>query len=135
MIFASTLSWFTHKDKTHRTHRDWWIDTHILLAPSVMCIQQLPVLHWINNLLIQKIYFTEIPHVFAFQKLLTCTSHISLLIRFNKTNSLLWNTKNADRNGVNEKKHTLPTLRKITSERVTTLQRWAGSLFYSVPKF
>ena len=48
-----------------------------ILTPPVMCLQQLPVLHWMNNLLTSKICFTEFHNFFAFQKLLTCRSRIS----------------------------------------------------------
>ena len=47
-----------------------------ILIPSAMCSQQLSILHWINNLLISQIYPTEFHNFFAFQKLLTCRSHI-----------------------------------------------------------
>ena len=41
------------------------------LTPRVRCSKQLSVLHWMNNLLISKIYLTEFHNVVAFQKLLT----------------------------------------------------------------
>ena len=47
----------------------------ILTAPA-MCSYHLCTLHWINNLLISKIYFKEFHSVFAFQKLLSCRIHI-----------------------------------------------------------
>ena len=70
--------------------------------------QQSFVLHWLNNSLVSKIYVTEFYNVFAFQKLLTCTSHISLLIRFNKTKFFPWNT-NTDGNGVNKQNRDMHT--------------------------
>ena len=63
-----------------------------------------------------KIYFTKVYNVFAFQKLLT--SHISVLIRFHKSKSFFWNTKNTERNGVTEL-NTYHTERQITLERVS----------------
>ena len=65
------------KNPAHRGYRP----THSYkyrLTPSVMCSQQLYVLHRMNNLVISKIYFTEFHNVFAFQKLLTCRSHLSV---------------------------------------------------------
>ena len=42
--------------------------THPYIStPPVMCSQQLPLLHWMNNSLISKIYFPQ----FTFQKLFT----------------------------------------------------------------
>ena len=53
-----------------------------------------------NNLLISKIYSTELIHnVFTFQVLLTCRRH---MIRSNKTNLFPWNSKNTSRNGINK---------------------------------
>ena len=46
-----------------------------IFTTLVMCSQQLSLLHWINNWLISKIYFTD---VLSFQTLFTCKSHISI---------------------------------------------------------
>ena len=71
-----------------------------------MCSQQLSVLiewiigsvlHWINNLLISKIYFT-FHDVFAFQKLLTWYICWLDSIRL----SFSYETKNTERYGVNK---------------------------------
>ena len=68
VFFASTLIWYhTHKD-THHTQGP---------TPPVLCLHQLPGLHWMDHLLISKICFTEFHNVFAFKKLLTCRNHIS----------------------------------------------------------
>ena len=40
-----------------------------------MSQEQLPVLHQMNTLLIQKYCFTEVHNVVDFQELLTCRSH------------------------------------------------------------
>ena len=48
---------------------------YIILTPPVMCTRQLPVLHWIDILLVKKNYLLEIHNVFAFQKLLTYRSN------------------------------------------------------------
>ena len=47
--------------------------------------------------------FILTPPVIAFQKLLTCRSHIYLLIRFNKTKFFPWNAKYTNRNGLSKK--------------------------------
>ena len=59
----------------------WRGPTHpykYILTPPVMCSQQLSVSHWISDSLITKIYVTDFHGVSAFQKLLTCRSHISV---------------------------------------------------------
>ena len=67
-------------------------------TPPVMSTQQLPVLHWMTNLLIQKFTFT----MSLLFKNYSLAEVIYLLIRFSKNKSFLWNPKNADKNGVNE---------------------------------
>ena len=68
--------------------------------------QQLPVLHSMNNLLIQTFTLQKSTKSLLF-KYYSLVEVIYLLIRFIKTMSFLWNTKNTDRNGVNEQnKHT-----------------------------
>ena len=64
----------THSGANRLTHPDKYI-----LTSPVMCWQQLSVLHWMNNLLMSRIFFTETHNVFTFQKLLSCRSHISVL--------------------------------------------------------
>ena len=84
--FLPVFFWFeiTHTN-TKRTRQDQLIDTHIfkyiLTAPTV-CTPQLPLLHWMNNLMTQK--FTnskksEVRNVSGFQKLFKCTIHISYI--------------------------------------------------------
>ena len=108
------MTWFllVHwPDITHRKHMqdtqgliDWY--THIyeyILTPSVMCTQQLSVLHGMNNLLIQKftIQRSTMP---LFFKNCSLVEVMHLLIKFNKIMTFLWNTKNTDRNGPNRKR-------------------------------
>ena len=74
------LIWYhTHKH-IYTSHRgtNWpaYIYKYILTS-TVMRSQQLPVLHWMNDSLISKIYFTEVPNIFAFRKLLTSRSPTS----------------------------------------------------------
>ena len=66
----------TKKDTQHaKGQRDRHPYKYILIL-LVMCSEQPSVLHWTNNLLISKIYFTEFHNIFAFQKLLSCRSHL-----------------------------------------------------------
>ena len=107
-FFASILIWHaTHSGSNSPTHPYKYI-----FSPLFMCSQQLSVSHWINNLLIQKIYFTVFHSVFAF-KYFWLVEVTYLLIRFIKTRFFPWNTKNTDRYGVNKEiTHTPPTHRK-----------------------
>ena len=108
MVFASTLIWYHTQTNTHRAYRDQQTDTNrykYILTPSVMCTQQLPVLHWMNNLLIQRFILQSSKMSLLFKNC-SFVEFIYLLIRFNITKSFLWNTKNADRNGVNRKTYT-----------------------------
>ena len=70
--------WFdiTHTQTNNIVHKRTNRLTHkYILTSSVMCSQQLPVSHWINQSLISKIYSTKVSNIFSFQKLLTCRSH------------------------------------------------------------
>ena len=90
---ASTLIWYHKHRQTHTRHTRTNTLTYIykyMLTPPVTCIQQLPILHWMNNN-VKTEWKTEVHNVFAFQKLLNCRT-IYLLIRFKKTMSFLWNT-------------------------------------------
>ena len=90
-----------------------------ILATPITYSQQLSVLHWINHSLTLKINFMKVNNILIFQKSLI-EEAAYLLIRFNKTKSFLWNTRNTNRNCVNEqKKHTPHTKREITLERVS----------------
>ena len=74
---------------THRTNSDQYNFTHIWIYADTTCYMCTPVLHWMNNFLIQKI---------------TLQGPTCLL--FKKIKSFLWNTKFADRNGKNgQNKH------------------------------
>ena len=82
VAFCKYSDLISHTKKRHTTHsganRLTHPDKYILTSP-VMCWQQLSVLHWMNNLLMSRIFFTETHNVFTFQKLLSCRSHISVL--------------------------------------------------------
>ena len=103
--------WFdiTHTNKyTHNTNRDNRPTHKYILTAPVMCSQQLSLLHWINRSLILKIYFYYIFIIYFVISLLFKNQSLAevayLLIKFSKTKSFLWNTKNTDRNHVNEQK-------------------------------
>ena len=101
MVFASILIWnhTLRKIQTEFTKTNRLTNTYkYILAPPVICTQQLP-LHCIQ-ITDLKTSLTEVHNVFAFKKLITLEAY--LLIKFHKTKSLLWNTKNTERNGVNE---------------------------------
>ena len=68
-----------------------------ILIPPVLFSQQLSVLHSINN---QKftLQCSTMSWLFKNHWLVEVTYH---LIRFNKINLFIWNTKNSDRYGVN----------------------------------
>ena len=83
MAFASTLIRYHTHEQIHVQNTKESIDWHINIywhhlggVPDI-CSKQLPILHWINQSPISKIYFTEVNSIFAFQKLVTCRSHIS----------------------------------------------------------
>ena len=68
-----------------------------------MCSQQLSVLDLMNNLLTSEISSSTMSLLFKNHWLVEVTYQ---LIRFNKINFFLWNTKNSDRYGVNmQNKH------------------------------
>ena len=96
---------------------------YIFTSP-VMCLQQLCVLHWMNNLLISKIYF---PQWLCYWKIIHLWKSY-LFIRFIKSKFLLRNANNTDRNGINkENTHIHQTLRKITLEMAKSLSPlWWG---------
>ena len=114
-FFAGTLIWYhththTHKDTQHTQTNTLTHPYKYISKPSVMCSQQLSVLHWIiqwyQKFTFQCLFFLKITQV------------IYLYIRSNKTKLFLWNTNNTDKNGVNKQNtHTPNTLRKITLER------------------
>ena len=95
--------WFeiTHRHThTGHTRTNRLIHTYkYILTPAVMCTQQLPVLHWMNTLLIQTFLLQRSTMSLKNYSLVEV---IYLLIRFHKIKSFLWNTKNTVRNGVNE---------------------------------
>ena len=71
MCFLLVLWYHTHTNKdTGRTRTNRL--THpckYMLIPSVICSQQLSVLHWMNNLLIQKIFLYRLPQCRCFSEI------------------------------------------------------------------
>ena len=56
MVFASTLIYYNTHRQTHAEHTRTDILAHTykcILAPSVMCTQQVPVLYCMSNFLIK----------------------------------------------------------------------------------
>ena len=100
MVFAITLNWY----HTHRIHRDQYTYTHTykyVLTSPVTCAQQLSVLQWMNNFLIQK-FTLQISTMFYCSKITHLYVKImDLLIRLSKTKLFLWMIKNTNRNCIN----------------------------------
>ena len=87
------VPWFdiTHRQTRNTTHTGGNRLTHTYkYTPTIMCSQQLSVLHFMNNSLISKFYFTEFHNVFASWncQLVEVTY---LLIIFNETRFFPWN--------------------------------------------
>ena len=124
MVLASVVSWYPTKTNTH-THTGQTkhltirtIHTYkYILTPPVMCAQQLPVLNWINDVLIQRFTLQRSTMCFLFRNY-SLVEAIHLLIRFKKTNSFLWNIKNTVRNGINGHNRHHTQREKITLERL-----------------
>ena len=72
-----------HKHKHRQTHightgSDRLINTYqYILTPPAMCIKQLPVLHSVNNLLMQTFTLTRLTMSLLFKNYSTCRTHIS----------------------------------------------------------
>ena len=70
-FFASISIWHHKYTQRHTTgtgvNRLTQPCKYILML-TVMCSQKLPVLHWMDNLLISKIYFTDLHNVLTCQK-------------------------------------------------------------------
>ena len=106
---AGTLIWYhthtqTHKHTAHSGAKRLTHPSKYIYTPTVMCSQQLPLLHWLFK-------------NYSFVKV------IYLLIRCYKTRFFLWNTTNTGRNGVNKQNthahmHTPNTQRKIELGKV-----------------
>ena len=79
-----------------------------------MCTQHLPVLDWMNNLLTQKFTLQKSTMSLLFKNYLFVEVIYLLLIKFNNTKSFMWNTKNTDRNGINEQNTHTPPREKDT---------------------
>ena len=128
IVFASILWCKTHKQIKLKTNRDQSIDwTHIkILTLPFMCTQKLPVLYWINNL-IQK-FTLQRWTLFSLFKNYSFVEVIHMLVRFSKTKFFLWNTSNADKNGINEQ-NIHSTDRKITLERENSVHPFLGKFW------
>ena len=102
MVFAGALiSNHTHKHM-HDTVTNSLRHTYkYILTLTIMYTQQLLVLHWMENLLIQK-FTLQRSTMPSFYKNYSFAEVIYLLIWFNKTKPFVWNTQNTDRNKVNE---------------------------------
>ena len=100
--YYSELISYTHTEKhTEDTHQNKYRLTHThkyILTPSVMCTKQLPVLHWMKTLLIQK-FTLKRSTISLLLKNCWLAEVIYMLLRFNNTRSFLWNTKITDKNG------------------------------------
>ena len=84
MVFASTLIWYHTQRWTHTGHIRTNRLTHIFeykyqytLKPPVACTQQLPALHWMNNLLIQKLICFSKLLLFSQPVTDDCSTHIA----------------------------------------------------------
>ena len=99
MVFADITP--THKyienARTNRLRRKY---KYILTSP-VMCTHQLMHTLKMNNLLIQKFILQRFTTSFLLKNY-SLLKFIYLLIIFNNIKSFMWNTKNTDRNGLNE---------------------------------
>ena len=116
MVFASTLIYMTHTGHTRiniliHTHKD-------ILTPPVLCTHQLPVLHWMNKFLIQKLSLQSSRMSLLFKNY-ALVEVIYLLITSNMTKSFLWNAINTDGNGVNEQNTHTAYMRRIALKRVS----------------
>ena len=105
MTWFLLVLWFdiTHR-QTHTGHTRTNRLTHkykYMTTPPVFCILQLTTLYGKNYLLIQKFTLQRSTMSLLFKNY-SLVKVIHLLIRFNKSRSFLWNTKNTDRNGINE---------------------------------
>lgn len=94
-LFCWFLIWYhTNKDTQHTwTNRLTQSYKYILTSP-VTCSQQLPVLHWMHNLLLSKIFFTEFHNscffkITDFEKLHICCLDSVRLGSSHETQSIL----------------------------------------------
>ena len=119
-VFLPVL-WFditlTKRHTTHSGTTGMTQPNKNIFTRSVMCSQQLPLLHWMNNSLKSKIYF---PMFFLLKNYLL-VKVIHLLIRCYKTRFFLWNTYNIDRNDVNKQITHTPALKITTSQWSLTI--------------
>ena len=117
--FASVVSWYLTQTDTYtqRPGKTFNNTYEYILTPPVMCAQQLPVLNWINDVLIQRFTLQRSTMCFLFRNY-SLVEAIHLLIRFKKTNSFLWNIKNTVRNGINGRNRHHTQRGKIILERL-----------------
>ena len=119
MTWFLLVLWFdiTHR-QTHTGHTRTNRQTHTykyMTTPPVFCTLQLTILYGKNYLLIQK-FTLQRSTMSLLSKNYSLVKVIHLLIRFNKSRSFLWNTKNTDRNGINEQ-NTHTTHREKDNQR------------------
>ena len=97
-LYSNSISYTQTPTWTNRLTNTY----QYILAPLAMCKQQLPVPQWITCC--HKNVFYRGPCL--------CETNV------NKTKSFLWNTKNTDRNRINEQNPHTTYREKITLERV-----------------
>ena len=102
-----------------------------ILTPHVLWTHQLPVLHWMNILLVQTIALWRSTMLLLFKND-SLVEDIYLLISVNKTKSFLWNTKNTVRNSVNEQ-NTYTTHREKGNTRKVWLVLVCGLIIAFTP--
>ena len=102
-----TQIWYHTHRQSYKWHKRSYRLTHAyksksVLATPVMCTHQLTVLHWMNNLLIQKFIVQRSKMSLLFKNCSLVEVISILLIRFNKTTSFLLGRTCNEGNGVNE---------------------------------
>ena len=108
-----TQIWYHTHRQSYKWHKRSYRLTHAyksksVLATPVMCTHQLTVLHWMNNLLIQKFIVQRSKMSLLFKNCSLVEVISILLIRFNKTTSFLLGRKCNEGNGVNEQNKHAP---------------------------
>ena len=69
VVFTSTLLWYHVQTKTHIEANRLIHPHEYILTSLVMCLLKLSVLHWVNNLLISKFYFSIVLRCLFFPKI------------------------------------------------------------------
>ena len=95
-----------------------------ILTPPDLCSQKLCVFHSMNHLLISKnLQSSTMSLLFKNHWLVEVTY---LLIRFNKINFFLWNTKNSDRYVINTQKKHQHSLKERWGCKVLLIMKISG---------